>query len=45
MTIKEVVKKMNLENQKIFTIKEMETIAKEAKCDLIDVMRYLRFGR
>lgn len=43
--IKAAVKKLNLENQKLFTYAELQAIAREAKADVLDVMFYLRFQR
>lgn len=36
---------LGLEDKKVFTIGELEAIAREADCSLHEVMRHLRFGR
>lgn len=43
--IAEAVAKFGLKEKDIVTVKELETVAKEAGVDLIDVMWYLRYVR
>lgn len=43
--IESIVKEMKLEGQNVFSVKELNMIAAKAKCNLYDVMYYLRFCR
>lgn len=43
--IKEETSKLGLEKETVVKLSDMETIARKANCDLIDVMRYLRYER
>lgn len=42
MKIKETVKRLGLEDKTVYTLAELELIAKEANCTLHAVMKYLR---
>lgn len=42
LKIKHTVEEMGLTEKKIFTLNELETIAKRANAPLIEVMSYLR---
>lgn len=43
--IKKAVSEMGLAGKEVYTIKEMEAIAEQAGCQLIDVMWWLRHVR
>lgn len=43
--IKATVERLGLAEKIVFSYGELEQIAKESKCSLHDVMKYLRFGR
>ena len=45
LRIKSAVEKCNLSDAVEIKLTDMEAIAKEAKCDLLDVMHYLRYER
>jgi hypothetical protein len=43
--IREAVERRGLSKEKIIKLTDLEDIAREAKCDLLDVMFYLRYER
>lgn len=43
--IKEAMKKLGIRKKSMYTIKELENISKEAKCEMYEVMRYLSYGK
>ena len=40
--IKNAIKALGIEDKAIYTLRELEAIAKQAGCPMIEVMRYLR---
>lgn len=43
--IETTLKLLQLEKETVFTMKQLKEIAKKSKCDLYQVMYYLRFER
>lgn len=43
--IEEALKKLHLETENIFSVRDLNDIARESHCADIDVMMYLRYGR
>ncbi len=43
--IEKAVKELHMENQQMFTMRELQAIAKLAKASTVDVMYYLRYQR
>lgn len=43
--IKEAIKSLGIEEKGVYTIGELEAIARKSNVSMLDVMRYLRFGR
>lgn len=43
--IKKAIESLKTEKKDMYTIKELETIAKAAKVELFDVMYFLRYGK
>ena len=43
--IKKAIESLKTEKKDMYTIKELETIARAAKVELLDVMYFLRYGK
>ena len=42
--IENAMKKLNINRKGAYTVRELENIARESKCDMLYVMMYLRYG-
>ncbi|MBQ9613784.1 MAG: hypothetical protein IJV14_14540 [Lachnospiraceae bacterium] len=43
--IADAIKDLGITRKDMYTAKELNDIAKEAKCNVLDVMHYLRYGK
>lgn len=43
--VEQAVKSLGFEDKEVFSVAELEQIMNAAKCEMIEVMWYLRYGR